>query len=390
MLSLYRRHTRRCRDKRQLRSDEVRRCSCPLWVIGTDSAGGYHRHSLATNDYHIALARLNEIESGAKAVDRVGIKEAIERYRQIQQTQNGLRESSLRTIKSAMERPLAEFAASKGIKFLDQVTTDLLDEWISTWNLQPSTAACRLSWLRRFFKSAHSRGWIAHDPTLAIAKPKYQTRGVTAPFDLETEDPKIIEAASHWEDGIRNRRQQASVWAANPRTAEALILVLRYTGLRISDAIRFEPRALKKMGDVWVYFHVEQQKTGEPVFVPIPEEIAQKIRRAPRLSEQYAFWDGTTPAWTWTIRFIQSCLVFLERTSGVPNIRPHRFRNTFAVDLLNRGVDIRAVSRMLGHRQVGTTLRYYEHWLPQDRRRLVEAITSAWGVSNFTDRQEKQ
>lgn len=44
--------------------------------------------------------------------------------------------------------------------------------------------------------------------------------------------------------------------------------------------------------------------------------------------------------------------------SGVENIHPHRFRRTFATSLVNRGMDVQEMQRLLGHVNINTTMCY--------------------------------
>jgi len=168
---------------------------------------------------------------------------------------------------------------------------------------------------------------------------------------------------------------------------------LRYTGLRISDGFAFEPRALVKRvietQEAYCYYLPNQQKTGEPVFIVIPPDVAEYVISAPRLTEPCAFYDpeGTDlkpkkrqidHKHQWGSRFRQNVIRYLEIVSGVPNIHPHRFRDTFAVYLLQHGVDIRAVSRMLGHTDIATTLKYYEHWVKDDQLKAIQTMMGTW------------
>jgi len=50
----------------------------------------------------------------------------------------------------------------------------------------------------------------------------------------------------------------------------ALLLLLRWSGLRINDAARLERTALTESGSLRLYM----QKTGEPVYVPRPPNVA--------------------------------------------------------------------------------------------------------------------
>ena len=154
----------------------------------------------------------------------------------------------------------------------------------------------------------------------------------------------------------------------------------------------FEPRSLVKRTvdgqEVYCYFLPKMEKTEEPVFIVIRPDVAEYIIAAPRLTEKYAFYDpeGTEGnkkdsedhRKQWGSRFHQNALRYLEKQSGVPHIHPHRFRDTFAVHLLKSGVDIRAVSRLLGHTDVATTLRYYEHWIPGDQLAAARAMMKTW------------
>lgn len=51
----------------------------------------------------------------------------------------------------------------------------------------------------------------------------------------------------------------------------------------------------------------------------------------------------------------------ISKKTGVENIHPHRFRRTLATDLLNKGMAIQDVSKVLGHANVSITQTYYYH-----------------------------
>lgn len=50
----------------------------------------------------------------------------------------------------------------------------------------------------------------------------------------------------------------------------------------------------------------------------------------------------------------------LADSSGVSDVHPHRFRRTFATNMLERGVPVEKVSLLLGHSNVSTTMTYLD------------------------------
>jgi integrase len=57
---------------------------------------------------------------------------------------------------------------------------------------------------------------------------------------------------------------------------------------------------------------------------------------------------------------------------------PHRFRDTFAVELLLTGVPIERVSVLLGHQSVRITERHYAPWVRSRQEQLEADPTNAW------------
>jgi integrase/recombinase XerD len=54
-----------------------------------------------------------------------------------------------------------------------------------------------------------------------------------------------------------------------------------------------------------------------------------------------------------------------RRTTGVQIANPHRFRHTFACDMVRAGMSLPALMQLMGHAYISTTLRYV-HVTPQD------------------------
>src|ERR1035438_1280128 len=57
---------------------------------------------------------------------------------------------------------------------------------------------------------------------------------------------------------------------------------------------------------------------------------------------------------------------------------PHRFRHTFAVELLKKGVPVEEVSILLGHSSVRITEKHYASWVPARQEILKSHVAKTW------------
>ena len=74
-----------------------------------------------------------------------------------------------------------------------------------------------------------------------------------------------------------------------------------------------------------------------------------------------------------------SVLHMLQRVlkrAGLPRIRFHDLRHTFATLALQNGVDVKTVSSMLGHYDAGFTLRTYTHATRQKQDEAAQTMGS--------------
>jgi integrase len=66
--------------------------------------------------------------------------------------------------------------------------------------------------------------------------------------------------------------------------------------------------------------------------------------------------------------------------AGQPGGHSHQLRDTFAVDLLVKGVALEDVSKALGHTSIKTTEKYYAPWITARQNRLNDKIMASWDV----------
>jgi integrase len=121
---------------------------------------------------------------------------------------------------------------------------------------------------------------------------------------------------------------------------------MRWSGLSIMDAVTLERQRLAENGSIFLY----RAKTGVPVYVPIPPNIAELLRSLPNRNMRYFFWSGNGDKRS-VVKAYQRSFWKLFELSNLKNpddtpkrCHAHMFRDTFAVELLLAGVPIDQVS----------------------------------------------
>ena len=70
--------------------------------------------------------------------------------------------------------------------------------------------------------------------------------------------------------------------------------------------------------------------------------------------------------------------VFATAKPAIKGGHPHRFRDTFAVSLLLKGVSIEIVAKLLGHSSIKVTERHYSPWVKARQDMLETEVRRIW------------
>lgn len=362
MLTIYRRHRKECEHKSEGR--KYRRCRCPIWVDGFLD-GREIRKSLDMADWQKAQDEVRQWEAAGaflSSEEPMTIEQAKTEF---------LADAEARKLKPSsvyrytmLFRQLGEFTKAEGIRHLKDLDTSTLRRFRASWKDGDLAGLKKLDRLRAFFRFARENGWMSDNPAQAIKNPKVTLRP-TLPFSQD-EMIRIVAAATNKVETARpDRRNKA-------RRVRAFVLLLRYTGLRISDAVGCSVERLKD-GKIWLY----TQKTGQHVYCPLPDFVTKELENVPRLSERCWFWGGQGTIETSRKKWSES-LADLFEDANVKNGHAHRFRDTFAVELLLNGTSIENVQAFLGHASVRVTERHYSPWVRARQERAEADVKRSW------------
>ena len=109
----------------------------------------------------------------------------------------------------------------------------------------------------------------------------------------------------------------------------------------------------------------------------MPDLVIQAIDAAPRPSANYFFWTGKSTVHGSKGKW-QHRLQRLFQIAGIRGGHAHRFRDTFAVELLLAGVPLDRVSILLGHSGIRITERHYAPWTRSRQEQIESDLRAAW------------
>ncbi len=261
-------------------------------------------------------------------------------------------------------KQINQFAEKKGLRYLTELELTKIDEFPSTWIDGPRSSAKKLERLRAFFRFAQKRKWVTENPASELKAPKVNLCP-TLPYTRE-EMLRILAAIHQYEDEFPTRGRE------NALRLRALVLVQRYAGLRIGDAVSLSSEKIEG-NHLFLYTH----KTGVAVYTVLPDFVVDALEATPKVTETYFFWNGVdkleTVVGSWRKRLAKLFLL-AKLIKG----HAHRFRDTFAVELLLSGVPIEQVSVLLGHQNVWITEKHYSPWVRARQEQLEQTLKRVW------------
>jgi site-specific recombinase XerD len=193
--------------------------------------------------------------------------------------------------------------------------------------LRPATIKNRIAYLRAACRWAWKRHQMAdHDPGARVVAPTVRNAR-----DVPVSRSQMVALAR----------------ACRHRGVRALIRILYWTGMRVSEA----QRAVRAPG----LFVLADTKNASPRIVPMLPIITSASRvPMPRRSEIDYWWPLTRTA------------------CKLEHVHLHDLRHAAASAMVNAGVDMGTVGAVLGHKSTATTKRYSHH----STQRLAAALAA--------------
>ncbi|HWZ41904.1 MAG TPA: tyrosine-type recombinase/integrase [Candidatus Saccharimonadales bacterium] len=272
-----------------------------------------------------------------------------------------------------LEGEFGPWCEKRSLETLQQLGPAEIREFRCVWDNGPKSAHRKHERMRSFFVFCISNGWLQNNPMNVLKKPRAPDVVPTNYF-TRTDFEKIVKATHHYDYGGGNDCHHRA------ERLRALVLLMRWSGLAIKDAVMLERNRLSDNG----FIFLRRAKTGVPVLVPLPPILASQLRCLPSNDQRYFFWSGNGDPRS-AVKGYQRSFWKLFRLADIKNpdgtrkrCHSHMFRDTFAVELLLAGISIDQVSILLGHRSVKMTEKHYLPWVKARQELLTASVQRAW------------
>jgi site-specific recombinase XerD len=371
LITIFVRHSPSCKYA----GDEFsKRCNCRKHFRWSQS-GQQFRRKAGTRSWAEAEEVKRRLEdqlagrtSEVKPEDSTrGVKDAIDVFLQDKKVQ-GVTAS----VEGKYTRELArlrEYCERNNVYTVQGITRKLLTGFCATWpDVYPSsyTRAKVRERVRSFLRYCYEAQWLPRIPALPKIKIEEPP---TLPLSEEEYNRLIAAIGTTVTKDMRVK-------------VHALIRLMRHSGLAIRDALTLKRNELQHDKQKKLYRIVTaRQKTGTHVSVPIPPDVAKELLAVANGNPEYVFWSGEgeeesiTKSWS---KLYLAPLFEAAKLSSNGYLKSHRLRDTFAVDLLEKGVPLEEVSKLLGHESIKTTERHYAKWVKGRQDRLDSLVTGTW------------
>ncbi len=160
-----------------------------------------------------------------------------------------------------------------------------------------------------------------------------------------------------------------------------MLFTMYYAGLRVGEtaALTYED-VLDPLGTIRTEIRLEPEQTkgrhGRVVFLneKIRRELAQYVRETPpSSSKDKLFYSQKRHGTGFTANTLCQFFHYLFKGAGIEGASSHSPRRTFITNLASKGVGVRVLMELAGHKNIATTQRYIDV-NDEMKRKAVELI----------------
>jgi integrase/recombinase XerD len=269
------------------------------------------------------------------------------------------------------------FVLGKGLVNLGDIKTEHVLAYRNSLVGAQNTRAKKVFRLIGFFKFCVEMGWIQRNiAQVSAVKLKYDD--AQTPKALTDEQFEALLASVPKLNGRTTEEQR--------RKLRALMMLMRWTGLAIRDAVTIERARCQQNGDGFWKLLIHRAKTGHPVYATIRGEVMEQVVAGANAEGRYLFIDAVPKAERELDSLVQSWGVLFRKLGDVASLKDengadygftsHSMRHTFVFWCLNSGLPTEDVAMLIGD-SVQIVAKHYSAWIAGRQERLNERMMAA-------------
>lgn len=250
-------------------------------------------------------------------------------------------------------RQLCGYLERQGLECWKQVTLDHITAyllWMRDEQLfRPATIARKFAACKSFFGYLRTAGVVEENPIATLKAPHVQK-----------ELPIVLNA-----DQVSCLFEQVNQSTAVGKRDLAMLQLVYYTGLRVSELVALNINNIDF--ERAVVCCPGRGRSDHERLLPLPDYVVATLQCYLNEGRPHLLYnekvislflnhrgEGLTRQGFWLI------IKGYARLAGLVNITPHMLRHSFAMFLLNDGVELRCVQERLGHAHLSTTQMYHQ------------------------------
>ena len=230
-----------------------------------------------------------------------------------------------------------------------------LFSFLKSKNYKPSSLSRKLSSLKQFYDTLKEEGYIKINPLNNLESFK---KIKNLPKSLSEKHLMLLLKKA--KKNLNNVEQNHSPKKTKYLRILTILEILYSTGMRVSELVSLPLSDFIRINDLLqikgkggVYRNVAFNKESKKM---IEKWLLHRSSIEKFIKNKYIF-PGTNGNGHITRQVVYKDLNELSKSLNMENIQvsPHKIRHSFATHMLNRGADLRALQKLLGHADISTT-----------------------------------
>jgi integrase len=262
--------------------------------------------------------------------------------------------------KSRHETSLVHMLPVFGNLVLAEITTEKISDYIDERLkiVKPATVYQEFAMMRRMFNVARREWkWTRENPAADLSFTVGTSNARDRWLSLKEEKKLLSYAGTEW-------LRQVILFALNTGMRRGEILSLKWSSVD-----------LKRQ-----FITVEKSKNGEKRSIPMSEMLVYVLQKPKVVAISNRVFPHSKAA-------LKSGFDRARYKAGIKDFKFHDLRHTFATRLVQNGVDLYKVKKLLGHKTIAMTMRYAHH-CPESLRSSIEVLDNWYNsgtIEHFGD-----